>query len=701
MASEPSPQCAPAMHAVIHNTSALPGHVVAHGSASRLTAIVQKLAEQSSIPVGGRLKFFWRQWRKLGAPKKVVRWLRKGYALPFKREAGQGAYVPLATTCPAGLITSYKKGSDKDLALQSKIQELLDKKAIVEVPADQPGFHNRVFLRPKKTGGWRLILDVSQLNKSLVCKTFCMDHAQVIRQAAQAGMWATSVDFSDAYHHIPIKPAHQKFLCFQVNEKRYMYLALPFGLSPAPRVFTSVMSPVKAWARAHKLLMFQYLDDWLNLAHNRTQATQQTLLFVETCVQLGLVVNLEKSELVPTQVITFLGFSFDLVRGMIFPLEEKMLRVERMITKMLAAKWRSVKNAESLRGTLTSLEKAVPWGRLNFRAFQRVVSLALRKGRRPSAQFQLSLRAKQDLHWWCDRSNTLKGQTFLPPAMTLQVQTDASKTGWGANVGHEVISGIWTADESHLHINVLELKAVIKTCLACRHTFKNQSVLFLIDNVTVVAHINKQGGTHSQLLMREAHHLFRIVQELNMHLSAHHIAGALNAVADLASRKGQVLSTEWRLSADAFAWIGKQSKWGPPAVDLFANRLNSQLQRFVSPCPDPQAVAVDALICRWPQQVLYAFPPTVLMAKLVARMRQMPGHHMLVVAPWYPGASWFPLLQSWTVTAPLPLPVTKGMLRQPHWQHLHPDPGRLTLHLWQVKTPSLAKKATLIKSYST
>ena len=58
MASEPSPQCAPAMHAVIHNTSALPGHVVAHGSASRLTAIVQKLAEQSSIPVGGRLKFF-------------------------------------------------------------------------------------------------------------------------------------------------------------------------------------------------------------------------------------------------------------------------------------------------------------------------------------------------------------------------------------------------------------------------------------------------------------------------------------------------------------------------------------------------------------------------------------------------------------------------------------------------------------------
>ena len=122
------------------------------------------------------------------------------------------------------MITNYKRGSEKDLALQSKIQELLDKKAIVQVPDDQPGFHNRVFLRPKKTGGWRLILDVSELNKSLMCKTFCMDHAQVIRQAAQMGMWATSVDFSDAYHHIPIKTEHQKFLCFQVNDKRYMYL---------------------------------------------------------------------------------------------------------------------------------------------------------------------------------------------------------------------------------------------------------------------------------------------------------------------------------------------------------------------------------------------------------------------------------------------------------------------------------------------
>ena len=676
-------------------------HVLSHDAAARIEAIKHNLAQQSAIPVGGRLRRFWQQWRKIGAPKKVVRWLRKGYALPFKREAGQGARIPLSKTCPAGLITSYKRGSEKDLALQSKIQELLDKKAIVQVPDDQPGFHNRVFLRPKKTGGWRLILDVSELNKSLVCKTFCMDHAQVIRQAAQTGMWATSVDFSDAYHHIPIKTEHQKFLCFQVNDKRYMYLALPFGLSPAPRVFTTVMGPVKAWARAHKLLMFQYLDDWLNLAQNKEQALQQTLLFVELCVQLGLVVNLEKSELVPTQVITFLGFSFDFTRGMIFTLPEKLSNIEQMIRKLLKAKWQPVSLAESLRGKLTSLEKAVPWGRLNFRAFQRVVSLALRKGRRQSACLSLTAQAVQDLEWWSNRHNTHQGQPFLPPPVTLQVQTDASKVGWGANMDHKVISGRWSQNESQLHINILEMRAVIMTCHRCQNLFRNQSVLFLIDNVTVVAHINKQGGTHSQLLMREVRQLFNLVQQLNMHLTAHHIAGALNAVADLASRRQQVLSTEWRLSDEAFAWIARQSEWGAPTVDLFANRLNSRLPKYVSPCPDAQAVAVDALVCQWPREVLYAFPPTALLMKLVTRMRQLTDHRVLLVAPWFTKAAWFPLLRSWTVKTPVPLPVTSDLLRQPHWNHVHQSPERMMLHLWQVKTPSPRAKGTRKKYCST
>ena len=677
--------------------SAPAGHVSLEGATGRLALIKSKLAAQSAIPVGGRLRFFWRQWRALGAPKKVVRWLRKGYALPFRREAGQGESIALSETCPTGLITCYKAGSEKQLALHAKIQELLVKKAIAPVPAGFKAFHNRVFLRAKKTGGWRLILDVSQLNKSLVCGTFKMDHAQVIREAAQMGMWATSVDFSDAYHHIPIKPAHRKFLCFQVDGMRYIYLALPFGLSPAPKVFTIVMSPVKSWARANRLLMFQYLDDWLNLAQNKALAATQTLLFVEMCVTLGLVVNLEKSELEPSQRITFLGFEFDFTVGMLYPMPEKLRNVERMASKLLVTKRPQVQLAESLRGKLTSLEKAVPLGRLHFRAFQRVVTIAIRRGRYPAATMTLTERARDDLRWWSQRAFTLKGQLFLPPPPSVQIQTDASKTGWGALVQGKVFQGTWCQSERNLHINVLELRAVREVCRACPERLVNRSVLFLIDNTTVVAHINRQGGTRSQILMNETRALFATVTSLHMHIAAHHIAGALNAVADLASRKRQVLSTEWRLSAATFMWIQEQSVWGPATLDVFANRLNKQLARFVSPCPDAQAVAVDALVCPWPDEVLYVFPPTVLLPKVVASMRRNPGRRVLLVAPQYRTASWYPLVQTWTVTPPLLLPVTLNMLQQPHWNHLHPDPGKLNLCLYQVRTPLLNRQVTLTR----
>ena len=106
--------------------STVPGRVSVREAQERLLNIEQKLKQQSTIPVGGRLRFFWQQWRKLGAPKKVIRWLRKGYALPFKRDEGQGKLVTLTDTCPAGLVTEYKAGSEKDVALRAKIQELLD-----------------------------------------------------------------------------------------------------------------------------------------------------------------------------------------------------------------------------------------------------------------------------------------------------------------------------------------------------------------------------------------------------------------------------------------------------------------------------------------------------------------------------------------------------------------------------------------------
>ena len=108
----------------------------------------------------------------------------------------------LVRTCPATLIPSYPVTSEKGRALREMMSTLLEKQAIERLPQNSLAFFNVVFLRPKPDGKWRLILDVSRLNKFLVTESFKMDTVQVIRQAVTANSRGTSIDLSDAYHHI-------------------------------------------------------------------------------------------------------------------------------------------------------------------------------------------------------------------------------------------------------------------------------------------------------------------------------------------------------------------------------------------------------------------------------------------------------------------------------------------------------------------
>nr|KAG5691426.1 hypothetical protein BaRGS_016342 [Batillaria attramentaria] len=56
------------------------------------------------------------------------------------------------------------------------------------------------------------------------------------------------------------------------------------------------------------------------------------------------------------------------------------------------------------------------------------------------------------------------------------------------------------------------------------------------------------------------------------------------------------------------------------SLDLCATRFNAKLPRFVSPVPDPQALALDALTFDWSGKDVYAFPPFPLVPKIIARL---------------------------------------------------------------------------------
>ena len=663
-----------------------PGLNVKVDATPHLADIRARIAQLSHIPVGGRLRLFWRRWRELGASKKVIRWIRKGYSLPFILDQSHLPPLKLMTACPPGLATNYEKGSEKQIALDILISQLLAKKVIEPVPSKQPCFFSRVFLRPKPNGSWRLILDVSELNKYVKCQTFKMDTAQVVRGAIAQGGWATSIDFSDAYHHIPMFAAHRKYLCFQVNNILYWYLALPFGLNTAPSVFTTVMKPLKAWGRERLTLLFQYLDDWFNAEPEALAALKNTVEFIYKCIELGLVVNLDKSDVQPSQNIIFLGIVFDFVTGKVQPSEKALSEIKAKIDRLLQKSRPSLKRAESLHGKIASVEKTVHLGRLHLRHLQSQIKLSLPLGRHRSTRIQLTPQVRADLMWWSHSSHLRLGVPFVPRLPTVSVQTDASTQGWGFTCRNQLWSGLWTRHESSLHINVLEMKVLSLALIKIPHLLSNQVILFLVDNTTVVSYVMKQGGTHSPALTQEVRLLFEHAESCSSTVQARFIAGRNNVVADLASRAGQVVQTEWRLGPSEFLWVVAHSVWGKPQVDWFANSLNHQLALYVSPNPDDSAWAIDGLTTQLPRRVVYAFPPAIILHKFLLWVRQsVDTCQILLIAPLNPLAVWHPLLTSLALMPPLRLPVGSQTLSQPHWEYYHPSPSLLNLHLWHLE----------------
>ena len=70
---------------------------------------------------------------------------------------------------------------------------------------------------------------------------------------------------------------------------------------------------------------------------------------------------------------------------------------------------------------------------------------------------------------------------------------------------------------------------------------------------------------------------------------------------------------DWKLSLEVFQKIN--AIWGPLEVDLFASCLSSQLPRFFSWRPDPQAKATDAFLLDWRHLKAYANPPWCLVGR--------------------------------------------------------------------------------------
>ena len=224
--------------------------------------------------------------------------LRYGYRIPFLCK-------PPLSEVPISL-PSYHPSSTKGVALGEATRALVAKSAVELAPLPSLGFS--LCGRPQDLG------DRSSISRSSICTWMCRTSAwrpssRSFFLFVRATGWPPSTSRKPTCRSLSTRTLGASFGLWL----RAMFTSsLPFA-SASPRLFSRVMAPVSAILHSWGIRMRRYLDDWLVQSSSRESLLCDLRIVLDLCRELGIVVNPEKSHLVPSQVVQYIGVVVDSV----------------------------------------------------------------------------------------------------------------------------------------------------------------------------------------------------------------------------------------------------------------------------------------------------------------------------------------------------------------------------------------------------
>lgn len=595
----------------------------------------------------------------------------KGYSIPFKNKPFQ---------CKSPPIQNWSNSEIIDIKQQ--LNKLLNKKVICECEPIKDQFISSFFLVPKPDGSKRLIINLKRLNEFVNVEHFKIEDTKVVTNILYPGDFMITLDLTDAYYMMSVKKSHRKYLRIYFLGKFYEFVCLPFGLCSAPYVFTKIMKPVILYLRFKLgLLSVVYLDDFLLLdkSYNRCLKNLQKTVFI--LESLGFLINKEKSCTVPSQVRKFLGLIFDSKNMQIQLPEDKKSVILNQILKFERLSDCKIRDFAELIGSLVFASTALKYSPVYIKNLEREKFLALkRNSENYEARMVLDQKVlKDDFTWWKENIshsfNPIKTFDFK-----IEIFTDSSLDGWGANIKGDRTHGFWKAEERGLHINILELKAAFFGLVCYAKNLRNCDILLRIDNTTAISYINRMGGIQFPILNGIAREIWQWCERRDLWIFASYIKSKDNVIADHESRVLEP-ETEFEISEKAFSEI--INKFGQPDIDLFASRVNKKCKKYVSWLKDPHAFQIDSFTLNWKPFKFYAFPPFSLVLRVLRKIQKDKALGILVV-PFWPTQPWFPVFKSMLLEEPLYFQPNINLLfssdRKPHplWNNLTLVAGRLS-----------------------
>jgi ribonuclease HI len=542
------------------------------------------------------------------------------------------------------------------------IDKLLDTGAIVRSEVESNQFVSTIFTVPKPDGTRRPIINLKHLNKFVETNHFKMENIKTASELVSKNCFMSVIDLKEAYHAIPICLEHQKYLKFRWKGVLYQYTCVPFGLSVAPLTYTKIFKPVVAYLRENDIVIVSYLDDTELIAPTFDLCQRNVKFTINLFESLGFVVNEEKSQLIPSQRVKYLGFIMDSRTMKLTLPADKCAKIIAKCRSVSRNKSFTIQIVAELVGTLIAACPATSYGLLYTRQIEHEKTKALEKsGLDYRAKMSLSLEALLDIEWWINNIED-SYRDLHKGRIDLRITTDASTTGWGCECNGKEAKGIWTELEllKYQHINELELLAIFYGLKTFATSSKVKNILIRTDNTTAMAYINRYGGCRAPKCHEIAKDIWKWCEARGLILRASYINTKANFVADRLSRS-QKDSSDFMLSKSYFERIIKV--FGSANFDLFASYQTKQCQNYYSWKPDPYSLGVDAFLFKW-ESGFYCFPPFNLITRVLNKIKDDKCEGVVVVPEWST-QPWFPLYKQLTVSDILILGPNKNLLFDP------------------------------------
>ena len=531
---------------------------------------------------------------------------------------------------------------------------------MVDVKPDQ--YVSRIFEVPKKTGDYRLILDLSDLNKFLKKVHFKMEGLDTISSLITHNDFFASLDLDHAFFSIAMHSSCWKYLCFDFEGVRYCFVALVFGLSCAPRIFTKMLKVPLSALRMSGVRCSAWIDDIFLVGSSFSSTSSDISYSISFLESLGFIIKPAKSVLLPSQSITHVGFVWDSVHFTVSVPPSKVDALKDLCSSALCDPI-SLRFLARIIGTMDSFRFGCPIVPLHYRSLQFDLNKHLDSSCPDwGSMVRLSSLARDDLLWWLDCDSSLPPSPLAPFSPSHYMETDASLLGWGALLrSGPSTQGRWSSSESSLHINRLELLAVFLGVKSFFRGFEPISLLVLCDNTPTVNYINKMGGTRSRYLCSLSLKLWDYCLVHNIWVRAVHLPGSNNSRADALSRTFSD-NHDYYLSPFCFSILHSHFDFCLD-IDLFASRISHRLPRYASRLPDPSAEFVDAFSHPWSGN-LYLFPPLVILNRVISKFIAEECQFGVLIAPFCPTSPFFSSILDLCIAPPILLPEN-SVVREP------------------------------------